>query len=176
MKHTAKVALFICLQLVIAGLAFLAGWNSGNPADRERLKRFELDLEFGNHCLTVMRSDRLGSFQSLVESLQLTGDITNAVTKLSRLIDHEIGNSSGWMEYGSNVSGLQWPNGEKEFKVLLRIAEYRLNHPVDYKYPPDYRDKTPRILKEVLQCRDRRKADPKWVPPQTDGETLILQP
>jgi hypothetical protein len=172
MKYTAKIVLFIGLQLVIIGLAFLTAWQNSNPGDREQLEFYRSEIEFTRDTLTMLRIERLRSFQSLVESLQLNGDITNAVTKLNQFIDNEIAISSdlGPREF----SGLQWPNGEKEFNVLLRIAEYRLNHPVDYKYPPVfYMRKAPKNLKEVLQCRDRRKSDPKWKPPQTNDETLI---
>jgi hypothetical protein len=176
MKYTAKIVLFIGLQLVIIGLAFLAGWHNGNPGDREQLEFYKSGIEFDRDYHKMKRIENLGTFQSLVESLQLKGDITNAVTELNRYIDHEIVDSSEWRANGGTVHGLQWPNGEEEFKLLLKIAEYRLAHPVTYTYEYKifpYRNRPPRILKAVLECRDRRKTDPKWKPSQTNNETLI---
>jgi hypothetical protein len=161
---TGRTILFIGVQVAVAALAFVAGWNNGLPADRERLRSLEAGVEQMRQSDRSENNLRIETLQSVVEMLQVNGDTTGAVTRLNGAIDSGIDRQNGWMEFGES-RGLEWPSGEDQFRLLLRVGEYRRTHPVGYSYPGFIR--TPAILADAEKCRERRTSHPQWTPPKT---------
>ena len=169
----ARLLIFLALQVIVIGLGVMIGWNSGQPADRERLASLEVDLKLADDYVRWENINTIEGFQSVLERLQVNGDTTGAITQLNALIDGRIKARSGWAEFGC-PRGLIWPGGEDEFRLILRIAEYRRQHPAR-QWPSIAGISISQIFEEAQKCQIRRASARGWKPPPpTEVQTIEI--
>jgi len=168
MKNWTKILLFLCLQCSVIGLSILIGWNYGLPADRQKLKNQETRLQEGAYLNQRENNQNIELLQNIVELLQTGTSANNVIDIINGSINFRIMHSNGWTEFG-NPRGLEWPEGEDQFNLILRIAKHRQKYPICYTNCPPWmtKESLSRIFDEAEKCKNRRATDSKWTPPPT---------
>jgi len=177
MKKLMKYLVFICLQCVVIGLSILVGWNYGLPADRQRLKDQENSLNESWYYLQHEALRAAENAQSTIELLQSRTNVAEAIEMLNKQVDYWILSHNGLRGSLSSIGYYEWPSGEDQFVLTMRIAEYRKQYPVNYKNSYGNRQKSDieRVFSEAEKCQQRR-ASGSWKPIRAgDGELIIIE-
>ncbi|MCX7007416.1 MAG: hypothetical protein NTY53_09250, partial [Kiritimatiellaeota bacterium] len=140
---TRNFLIFLVLQGTLVGVSMLVGTRYHKSAYLlERLDDADgriFSLEGAARREQDFVTSDMRWLQDAIETLEVRRDLTGGVHQLSYLLDGVMERQNGTViEFGhprkdDAFGHTEWPGGDAQVELLLRIKAYRKDHPVAYK-------------------------------------------